>query len=147
VRAGTAPPAVEHVVESICLALDRGQPLADALRPTGLESPHLDVVLTVLRACARHGGPAAEPLDRAAATLRARAADHADRLTHSAQARMSAVVMTCLPVAMLGLMLLTSASVRVAVGSPVGLLAVGVGAVLNAIGWLWMRRTIGRDAT
>jgi tight adherence protein B len=146
-RAGTAPPAVEHVVESICLSLDRGQPLADALRPNGSDAPHVLVVLTVLRACAQHGGPAAEPLDRAAATLRARAADHADRLTQSAQARMSAVVMTCLPVAMLALMLLTSASVRGAVITPVGVLAVGIGAMLNASGWLWMRRTINRDAS
>ncbi len=146
-RACTVPAGAEPVAESICLSLDRGQPLADALRPNGSDSPHLDVVLTVLRACAQHGGTAAEPLDRAAATLRARAADQADRLTHSAQARMSAVVMTCLPVAMLALMMLTSGSVREAFLSPVGLLAVGVGATLNASGWLWMRRTINRDGS
>ena len=146
-RTGTAPAGAESVVESVCLSLDRGQSLADALRPVGSDSPHLDVVLTVLRACAQHGGPAAEPLDRAAATLRARAADQADRLTQSAQARMSAVVMTCLPIAMLALMMLTSGSVRGAVVTPVGLIAVGVGALLNAGGWIWMRRTIDRVAS
>jgi Flp pilus assembly protein TadB len=144
-RAGTMSAGVQPVVGSICLSLDRGQLLADALRPVETDSPHLDVALTVLRACAQHGGPAAEPLDRAAATLRARAADHADRLTQSAQARMSAAVMTCLPVAMLALMTITSRSVRGAVVSPVGLLAIGVGAILNVSGWLWMRRTINRD--
>ena len=146
-RASTVPAGAEPIMESICLSLDRGQPLVDALRPNGSDSPHLDVMLTVLRACAQHGGAAAEPLDRAAATLRARAADQADRLTQSAQARMSAVVMTCLPLAMLALMMLTSGSVRDAVFSPVGLVAVGVGAALNVSGWLWMRRTINRDAT
>ena len=52
------------------------------------------LALGVLHACADLGGPAAQPLDRTASTLRARAADLADREVHSAQARLSAVVLT-----------------------------------------------------
>ena len=146
-RTSPSPIAIAPLVASMCLSLDRGLPVGDALRQAQSASPHVNMVLTVLRACAEHGGPAGEPLDRTAATLRVRAADRADRLTQSAQARMSAVVMTCLPVAMLALMMLTSASVRGAVFSPVGITAVAAGAVLNAAGWLWMRHTIDSDAS
>ena len=96
----------------------------------------------MLRACAEHGGPPGEPIDRAAATLRGRAADLAERRTHSAQARLSAVVMTWLPIAMLALLLVSSASVRAAVTGPAGLLVVASGAILNFVGWRWMGRII-----
>lgn len=148
VRTSSSPQSISPLVDQLCLSLDRGHPIGAALQVAAapsalvLPSPHVSMVLTVLRACAEHGGPAAEPLDRAAATLRTRAADRADRLTQSAQARMSAVVMTCLPVGMLALMTLTSASVRSAVVSPAGIVALAIGATLNAVGWLWMRRTI-----
>jgi tight adherence protein B len=104
---------------------------------------HLEVALTVIRACAAHGGPAAEPLSRAAATLRGRAADAAERRTQSAQARMSAIVMTVLPVCMLGLLLVTSGSVRTFAAGPLGLAVIATGTAANALGWLWMRRLIG----
>lgn len=138
----TAPPAAIDVeVGRLRLALDRGVRLADAVaEPSG--SPHLDLALAVIRACALNGGQAAEPLDRAASTLRGRAADLADRSVHSAQARLSAVVMTTLPIAMLALLYLTSAATRAAVHAPAGLAAVGVGGLLNLAGWCWMRRAI-----
>lgn len=146
-RSSPAVPGVDVTVASICLSLDRGSSASDAFAQATSGSPHVDLALTVLQACAEHGGPAAEPLDRAAATLRARAADRAERLTQSAQARMSALVMTCLPVAMLALMTLTSASVRSASTSSIGLVAITLGTALNVSGWLWMRRTIGREVS
>ena len=103
---------------------------------------NLDIAVTVLAACATSGGPAAEPLDRAAAVLRGRAAASAERRTQSAQARMSAVVMTVLPVAMLALLIATSGSVRDAVRAPIGLVVIAAGLSLNALGWRWMRRLI-----
>ncbi len=56
---------------------------------------------------------------------------------------MSAVVMTILPVCMLSLLLLTSGSVRMFVGSPDGFGVVVIGAALNVAGWRWMRHLIG----
>ncbi len=141
IRSTEPPPGAEELITQFILAIDRGGRLADAVAaPT--DSPHLHLALVVLRACATNGGPPAEPLDRAAATLRGRAADVGERQTQSAQARLSAIVMTVLPVAMLGLLLLTSSSVRTAATGPVGLAAVGVGGALNLIGWRWMRRII-----
>lgn len=143
----TEPPASCSVyVDAVVLSIDRGSRLADALSgPT--PSPHLDLAMTVLRACAINGGPPAEPLDRAAATLRGRAADAAERQTQSAQARLSASVMTILPIAMLGLLLATSSTTRAAATTPAGSAAIALGAALNLGGWRWMRRIIAGVAT
>ena len=136
------PPAeCAAAVNSIRLALERGVALRDACA-IEFGSADLEVALTVLRACAAHGGPAAEALSRAAATLRARAADVADRRTQSAQARLSAKVMTILPLCMLALLLLTSGAVRGFATSPAGLVAIATGAAANGAGWRWMARLI-----
>jgi tight adherence protein B len=109
-------------------------------------SPDLALVAGVLAACLRQGGPAAEPLDRAAGILRARAAEAGERTTQSAQARLSAQVMTALPAAMLAVLIATSASVRVAVSTPAGATALLAGAALNVAGWWWLRRLLRNAA-
>lgn len=142
-----APPSSDGgEVAAVVLALGRGRTLADAvagIATTGRRiDPDVGVAMTVLRACATTGGPAAEPLDRAAATLRARAAELADQRTQSEQSRLSAIVMTALPVAMLGLLLATSPPVREVIVSPTGATLVAVGVAANLVGWRWMRRII-----
>ena len=141
-RTTEPPEAARAHLRPLALALQRGVPLEDALQAIPPQV-HLDVARTVIAACVRTGASPAEPLDRAAAALRARTAEIADRATHSAQARLSAVVMTVLPVAMLALLLATSPSVRAAVATPVGGITVLAGAALNVGGWRWMRRIIG----
>ena len=116
----------------------------ESTRP--IDDPDTALVVTVAVACADHGGPAAEPFDRAAGVLRARAAERDERRVQSAQARLSAGVLTWLPVAMLLVLLVSSASVRSSVATPFGMLTVGAGLVLNVIGWWWMRRTVDRAA-
>ena len=109
-------------------------------------SPHLTLALAVVSATFEHGGPGAEPLDRAAAVLRARSAEQAERRVQSAQARLSAQVMSLLPVSMLILLVTTSASVRTVVATPAGSALVATGGALNLVGWRWMRRIISRAA-
>jgi len=138
------PAAVAPQLAPALLALARGASVTAALADIDARSRDLDLVLVVMRACAEHGGAAAEPIDRAAAALRQRAALAGERRTNSAQARMSAVVMTCLPGAMLALLALTSGSVRAATTSKAGLAVIGVGIMLNLAGWGWMRRLIAR---
>ena len=140
----TPPDRVAPLLAPALLALERGAPIAAALAQIESSSHDLDVVLVVMRACAEHGGPAAEPIDRAAATLRQRAALAGERRTNSAQARMSALVMTCLPGAMLVLLASTSSSVRGAATSSFGLIAIALGVALNIAGWGWMHRLIAR---
>jgi tight adherence protein B len=109
----------------------------DPAGPAGL-------AFTVLRSSARFGGPAAIPLERAAAALRVRAAVAAEQQAQSAQAQLSARVLTLVPIALLGLLVVTDAKVRAALGTPAGLGVVVLGGLLNIGGALWMRRIIGR---
>jgi Flp pilus assembly protein TadB len=138
-----APAGESELIDQLVRNLARTGGIGDV--PTRA-SPDVALVLAVLDACIEHGGPAAEPLDRAAGVLRARAADHADRQIHSAQARLSAQVLTILPAAMLLLLLVSSSSVRATIATPFGLVVVTIGAALNLIGWWWMRRIIDRAA-
>ncbi len=126
----------------VALALERGAPLATALDVPPPVPTHLDLVLVVLRSLALHGGPSSEPLDRAAAALRQRAAIIGERRSQSAQAQLSAIVMTLLPGVLLVVLLVTSTGVRGAAMSATGATVIGVGAVANVIGWWWMRRLI-----
>ena len=107
----------------------RGQPRRVARRrprrrPASTRRARAGLAFTVLRSCARFGGPAAAPLERAAATLRARDAVAAEQLAQSAQARLSARVLTLVPVALLALLAITDPKVRAAVATPAGLAVV-----------------------
>jgi tight adherence protein B len=135
-------PIAAHFAPAV-LALSRGSSLGAALRTVERGTAHVDLVLVVLEACAEHGGAPAEPIDRAAAALRQRAALEFERRSQSAQARASAVVMTALPTGLLGVLLLTSAATRAAVASTPGLISVVAGLGCNAAGWAWMRHLIG----
>jgi Flp pilus assembly protein TadB len=145
-RSTSPAPALAPIVAPIGLALDRGDSVAGATRRVTTCDASVELALGVLHACAELGGPAAQPLDRAASTLRARAADLADRDVHSAQARLSAMVLTLMPVAALTLLLATSPASRAAVFGSAGLISLGAGAAINATGWWWMRRIIGGPA-
>jgi tight adherence protein B len=144
-RSAAPTPALARVLAPIGLALDRGDSVANATQRVVAGSSSVDLALGVLRACAELGGPAAQPLDRTASTLRARAADVAERQVHSAQARLSAIVLTLLPGGALALLLTTSAASRAAITGPTGLFCLSAGVALNATGWWWMRRIIGRS--
>jgi tight adherence protein B len=136
------PHCIAGALAPAMLALERGASVGNAIDEVDSDSPHLGLVVVVLRACAGSGGAAAEPIDRAAAALRQRAALAAERATQSAQARLSAIVMTLLPGAMLLILLATSGAVRSTLISPVGVVLLSAGASLNLSGWLWMRRII-----
>ena len=100
----------------IGLALDRGDSVAGATRRVAPARRERRAWRSVW--CAPAPISAVRPPNRStatASTLRARAADLAERQVHSAQARLSAVVLTLLPVAALALLLATSQATRTAV--------------------------------
>jgi Flp pilus assembly protein TadB len=140
-----ADSSMATVVEPVVRHVTRGEPLVVALDRSGVDpaSP-AGLAFAVLRSCARFGGPAAIPLERAAATLRVRAAVASEQHAQSAQAQLSARVLTLVPIALLGLLVVTDAKVRAALGTSAGLAVVGLGGLLNVAGALWMRRIIGR---
>jgi Flp pilus assembly protein TadB len=88
------------------------------------------------------GGSPAAPIDRVAAALRLRAVDRAERASQAAQARLSAHVLTVVPLVMLTLLAIVDADVRAAIAGGPGAASVGIGLLLNASGWCWMRRIV-----
>ncbi len=124
--------------------LARGVPVAESTeRLDGIaREPHLAMATSVIAATSQLGEIRAEPFDRVAAVLRLREADRQERAVHSAQAAMSARVLTALPVAMLLLLVVADADVRAALARPFGIGLVLLGAAFNTAGWLWMRRIV-----
>ncbi len=117
------------------------------ISPTGEhhhEGADRAVVVTALQMATVMGGPVAATLQQAASVLRERSALRAEAAVHAAQSRLSARVLTVLPVGVAGLGTSSSASFRAALASPAGVACACAGGVLNLIGWRWMRREINR---
>jgi Flp pilus assembly protein TadB len=139
---------------SVAVAVDEGLRRAgsdaDALRAAMSAAPgeaSADVALAAhaVRRASIIGHQPAAVFDRAAATLRERDACRAEQRAHTAQARLSARVLTVVPVGFAAFAVATNPSVRrVYVGSPVGVVLVAAGAGLNVLGWWWMRRIVQR---
>jgi tight adherence protein B len=137
-----------HAVASPLLhahrSLETGSALDDVL-PEVPVAGGLAVATHAMLCAATVGGPAAPTLDAAAALLRERAVIAADAQAHSAQARLSARVLTTVPIVFALWGSATSARTRAAyTDSPVGATCVGVGLAVNLAGWWWMRRIIAR---
>ena len=129
------------------LHLERGAALTAVLRDDAVNTAdrHLDAARDVIGVAAELGGSSAAPLDRVAASLRSRAADERERLAQAAQARLSAKVLTFVPLGVLTVLVSTDPGVRQVIGGPVGAACIAAGLALNAIGAWWMRRMIGGD--
>jgi tight adherence protein B len=126
-----------------------GRPLSAALEVIATRIHGADVALAVqaLSCAAAIGGPAAATLDGAGAVLRGRAAMAADIRAQSAQARLSARVLTIVPVAFATWSFATSARNRQTyLDSAVAATCLVAGAALNLAGWWWMRRIVGQGA-
>ena len=123
------------------LALTRGRRLAEALGPSP-DGPGSAVGLLtpVIVAAAELGGPAASALDRVADTLLARAAERAERRASSAQARLSARVLTLMPFGVLSVLVISEPSIRDVLTTPAGTACTIGGCALSGLGWWWMRR-------
>lgn len=88
------------------------------------------------------GGPVAATLDTGAALLRERLAMRADARLHSAQARLSAHVLTVVPLAFAVCAAILSRSFRAALATTPGALSFAAGLALNAIGRRWMTAVV-----
>jgi tight adherence protein B len=132
------------IMPSVAHAVRRGRGLAEALHEVPADpSTATGLVAGVLRSCAELGGPAASAIERAATTLHGRSTERAERRAASAQARLSARVLTFVPFAVLAVLAGTDPAIRSALASAPGLACLALGAVLNLLGWWWMRRLIG----
>jgi tight adherence protein B len=124
--------------------LGRGASLHDALTlPMARPNPDTEFVLHGLRLAADTGGATAETLDRVVGVVRERQVWRGERYAQAAQARLSARMLTVLPIAVAGWSVASGPRVRQAYAdSPVtGALAI-IGVLLNLTGWWWMRRLV-----
>ncbi len=129
--------------------LDRGATVTDAAdawseRLDGRRAGHRHLMAfgAVLGAAAQLGGSTAVPLERFAATMRQHVSDDLERAAQSAQARMSARVLTTVPIVMLSVLVATDADVRTVLAEASGGGVVAAGLALNAMGAWWMRRIV-----
>ena len=128
----------------VAASVEAGSALVDALRAVGPRDADQALALQALSAAAQIGGPVAATLDGAAAVLRERAAARAERRAHSAQARLSARVLTVVPLAFAVWNFASNAPTRHLYATSVAALTCAVaGIVLNLSGWLWMLRIVG----
>jgi tight adherence protein B len=124
--------------------LNAGGSLQRVLAELVASEADLALALQALSATARLGGPIAATLDEAAAVLRERAAARAERRAHSSQARLSARVLTIVPVGFAMWSALASHTTREIYASTfAGGICVMSGLALNVAGWQWMKRIIG----
>jgi Flp pilus assembly protein TadB len=134
--------ATERATSPLRSGIERGLSVVEAIDRVGSDGPHLQLALGVIGSAGRIGGPSAAAIDCVATLLRQRAGDLEDRATNAAQARLSAHVMTVLPLLMLAVLATTDDDVRSGAASPVGTVCITGGLVLNAIGWWWMRHIV-----
>ena len=137
-------PATRHATDELRRRLERGRSVVAAAESAqlGEAGPNLLLALSVITTAAQLGGSPAAAIDRTASTLRQRAADADERTVHAAQARLSAHVLTVVPVAMLMLLVVADGDIRAAAASTLGATCIALGVALNAIGSIWMRRII-----
>jgi tight adherence protein B len=100
------------------------------------------VVLQTVSVAAVLGGAAATTLESGAALLRERAAVRAEVVAHAAQARLSARVLTAVPLVFAAWSVAASRSFRAAVCSPPGAICATAGMLCNLTGWWWMGRIV-----
>lgn len=139
-RGETLTVAIDRAQHDDRWPADRESGRADASIP-GVKD--LELALSVLRCAAEIGGSPAAPLDAVAAALRLRSADRQERASHSAQARLSAHVLTVVPLGTLVLFIVTTPQVRSVLTTPIGGSCLLLGLLLNTSGWIWMRSVIG----
>lgn len=89
------------------------------------------------------GGPAAEALESAAASLRQRASAGEEVAALSVQARLSAIVLSAAPVGFTFLLAsVDPGSARFLLGTPAGWVCIVLGVALDLVGAWWMHRLV-----
>lgn len=141
---GTAPPCEE--IALVRQHLQRAIPLATACaRTLPQAAPPAREVLGLLGVAATGGLDPAHSLDRLAHALRMRAACALEIHSQTAAVRFSALVLSALPsLAVVLTSLIAPGTATVLLTRP-GLVSLGLAAVLNGIGWIWIRRLIAAE--
>lgn len=143
-RTGSGPATTS--LARLAEATARGVPLAAACGRWSevVPLPEVRVAATALSLAASAGGAQARALDSAATSLRERAAVAGTVRAATAQARLSAVVLTLLAPAFTTWTVATDPGVRTfLLGGAAGWGCLAAGAVLDLAGALWIARIVG----
>jgi tight adherence protein B len=148
-------PGIDHALRGLRLRISRGTDLVRACTLV-IDDPNLQVdspgvralreALGVVRVCALGSPHTAHTLDRIARHFRVRVALAEEVRSHTASARLSARLLTALPIAAVGLTLVISPSAASVYTTSAGLVCLGLSLVLNVAGWLWIRSLIAAAA-
>lgn len=123
-------------------SVDCGIPAARALDEMigRLRAPGLDLVALALKVSQRTGAPLKDLLAEAARLVGDRI-DLVRRLdVKTSQARMSAQLVACMPVAMIGILSLLSSDFQKGIATLPGMCSVAIALGLNAVAWSIIRR-------
>jgi tight adherence protein B len=140
--------AADPMAEQLQLAFNEnrlGRPIEDALDDvaTRMENADLAWAVMAVRIQREVGGNLAELLDTVSETVAQRESVRREIKTLTAEGRLSAVFLGCLPFALAGAILVVNPSyLDPLVEEPIGI-ALVIGALfLNAIGFLWLRKVL-----
>ena len=111
-----------------------------------LDGDHAAIARHATELCRRLGGSNATVLEAAAASVRERLAAREEARTAASQARLSARILSVLPI-LVALWMLGDGRSRAALLSPAGLICALAGLTLNLCGWWWMRRLVRKAAS
>jgi tight adherence protein B len=134
----------QRYLEALARSLRAGRTVHEALRllapsDSGSTGPHL--VHNTLRVAASAGANPATVIDHAAHVAADRVAARQERRSQAAQARLSASVLTWVPLSVAGLAILADEHVRrVMLTTPLGWTCLMLGSGLSTLGRRWIRR-------
>lgn len=131
-------------LKALFLAVDRGLPFAESAESWAERRPYPSVrsVVTALSVGLATGADLSNSLDHVAAALRDRASLQGEISALASQARASAMVIGLAPLAFLGVASAGGSPPSELFGSPIGLLSLAVGLLLDLVGLIWMSRII-----
>jgi Flp pilus assembly protein TadB len=144
-------PSIEKTLGGFRLRIERGADLVStctaAIDATSTQPPSRHVqtlreIVGLIRVCALGSSRTAQTLDRAAHNLRIRAA-LADEVTReTASVRLSARLLTALPIFAVAITLMISPEVAQTYTTTAGLVCMTMCLGLNLLGWWWIRGLI-----
>lgn len=129
-------------VRRLLLAGDSMSRSLDHVTRSPTVSPDDRLCAELLSAAVVGPTPVAAGVEHAAAVLRDVAASRADLAVATSQARLSALILTVLPLVVLAGGFLTNHAFRASVASMSVLVPMAVGIALNRAGWAWIKRLL-----
>ncbi len=136
---------LRHAFATVERALEVGVPLHDAVDGwvDAIGTDEARLVGAAIELHRRSGGDVPMVLDQVGVTIRERVAISQEVRALTAQARLSGVILGCLPIGFFGFLWLTSRSdMQATLATPAGAAAVAIGLILELAAFIWIRHLL-----